>query len=71
MEEKTSSGISGLHFGHLKAEVQSTFISDFEATMAHILYASGYYLLDWYQYVNTMLEKKGKGEDLVMLDTEI
>ena len=38
MKERTSSGLSGIHFGHMKACAQSPFISYFEAIMAHILY---------------------------------
>ena len=38
MKERTSSGVSGVHFGQMKACAQSPFISDFEATMAHIPY---------------------------------
>ena len=41
MKEPTSAGISGVHFGHMKACAQSSFISDFEATMAHIPYTTG------------------------------
>ena len=35
MKEHTSPGISGLHFGHLKASSQPPLISDFEAYFFH------------------------------------
>lgn len=60
MKEKTSAGISGLHFGHLKACASSALLSDFEATLAHIPYSTGYSPQGWKQSVNVMLEK-GKG----------
>ena len=61
MKERVSFGISGLHSDSLKACAESTFISDFEANMAHIYHRSGYAPLDWQHAIDIMLEKKGKG----------
>ena len=69
MKEKTSSGISGLHFGHMKACAQSKFILDFEATLAHIPYSTGISPGDWKKSINAMLEKRGKGAHVSNLRT--
>ena len=42
IKERTSAGISGIHFRHLKACVRSQTLSDFEATILYILYITGY-----------------------------
>ena len=47
MKERTSAGISGLHFVHLKACSQSPFLSHFEASLSHIPYTTGYAPEDW------------------------
>ena len=44
----------------MKSCAKSTFISDFEATMATIPYDSGYSPLQWQNRIDVMLEKKGK-----------
>ena len=41
-KEWTSTGSPLLHFDHFKAGIQDPVIAEFEATMAHIPYASGY-----------------------------
>ena len=50
MKEITPTGPPGLHFGNYKANIKSTFVSDFKATVANIQYASSYsylyFLLD-------------------------
>lgn len=69
MKEKTSSGISQLHFGHLKACSQNTFLSDFEATLSHIPYYSRLSLDVWKKCVNVMLQKKRKSNHVSCLHT--
>ena len=67
MKEKTSSGVSGVHFGHVKSCAQSENTSDFEATMSHTPCCTGHSPKDWRVVVNAMIAKKGKGnliEDL-------
>ena len=66
-KEKTSAGISGLHFGHMKACAEDSVIAAFEATLCHIPYSTGYSPLEWGKSVSVMIQKKGKGnkaEDL-------
>ena len=57
-EATSSSGFGGLHFGHFIAGTSSRIISDFEATMANIPYASGYSPLRWRYAVDMMIEKQ-------------
>ena len=58
MNEKTSSGLSGMHFGHHKSCSQHPILSQFESTMCAIPYQSGYSPLRYKKSVNTMLKKK-------------
>ena len=47
IKERTSAGISCLHFGHIKACSQLPFISDFEASLPHTHYTTIYAPDDW------------------------
>ena len=67
MKEATTVGISKIHFRHMKACTQSTALSNFEATIYHIPYSTGYSLLDWQTVVNTMIQKKRKGNKVTEL----
>ena len=58
MKERMSVGISGIHFGQMKACAQMDYLSDFEASIAHISYTTGTLLLAWRQGVNVMIHKK-------------
>ena len=58
MKERTSSGLSGMHFGHHKACSQHAALSYFEATMCAIPYQTGYSPTRYRTSVNTMLKKK-------------
>jgi predicted lipid carrier protein YhbT len=60
MSEYTSAGISGLHFGHMKACSTSDFASNFESSLAHIPYFTGYTPRDWSVGVNVMIQKKDR-----------
>jgi len=53
-------GILGIHFGYLKAIARSKPLSNFEATICHISYKTGYSLSDWKVAINIMIEKKEK-----------
>jgi hypothetical protein len=57
-KERTSSGRSGLHFGHLIAGVSHDDISQFEATMSSIPWETGYSPKRWQQGLDVMIEKK-------------
>ena len=57
-KEQTSSGKSGITFGHLKAGAMCPEIAEFEAQMADIPYKSGMSPARWNKALNVMLEKK-------------
>lgn len=61
ISEFISSGLSGIHYGHMKACTKSQLLSDFEATICHIPYATGYSPEESRHSLNNMIEKKGKG----------
>ena len=69
MKEVTSSGSSVVHFGHMKACSLSLPLSNFEATVSHVPYCTGYSPEEWKESVNTMIEKKGKGNKVGDLRT--
>ena len=56
--ENTSSGPSGLHFGHFKAGAEHDGIAEFEAIMANIPYRTGHSPESWQRGTNCMLLKK-------------
>jgi hypothetical protein len=56
-KERTSSGRSGIHFGHFKAGALHTGIARFDATMANIPYQTGYAPSLWQHGINTILLK--------------
>ena len=58
MKEKTSSGSSGLHFGHLKTCTYSSFLSEFESSISHVPYVTGYSPQEWQMGINVMIKKK-------------
>jgi hypothetical protein len=58
VKERTTTGSAFLHFGHFKAGVRDPVIADFEATMAHIPYATGYSPQQWQHVVDFELLKK-------------
>ena len=57
-KERTSSGPSGLHFGHFKAGCQHPLVADFDATMVQIPYATGFSPQRWQHGTNVEIEKK-------------
>lgn len=63
-KEQISSGISGIHYGHMKACSLDPFLADIEATLAHIPYYTGYTPSSWSFGVDCMIPKKA-GLDLV------
>ena len=64
MKEKTSAGISGLHFGHMKACAMDDTLTEIESQIANIAYTTGYAPTAWKTGVSVMLKKKDN-EDLV------
>lgn len=69
MKEQTSAGISGLHFGHLRACAKNSFLCQVESCISHIPYKSGYSPPLWNKGVDVMLLKKGKAELVTALRT--
>ena len=56
--ERTSSSLSGRHFGHYKAASHNSGLSEIHASMAHIASHSGLYLSRWCKGLTVMLEKE-------------
>ena len=56
--EFTASGFSGIRFSHFKASAINQFVSDFEAAMTNIPFATGISPARWQTGVNVMIEKK-------------
>jgi hypothetical protein len=69
MKEKTSSGISGIHFRHMKACALDKALADFEATISHIPYNTGLVPTEWKQGVGVMLHKKTNNNHIDKLRT--
>ena len=58
IKENTSSGISGIHFGHMKTAATDDILSEFEANIANIPFQSGYLPKRWKKGTNVFLRKK-------------
>jgi hypothetical protein len=69
MKEKTSAGISGIHFGHMKACSTDVELSNFEATIGHIPYSTGFVPDAWKKGVCCMLPKKANSDKVTDLRT--
>ena len=57
-KERISAGKSGWTFSHSKTCIMNKSVADFEATMAHIPYVTGYAPKEWKIGVNIMIYKK-------------
>jgi hypothetical protein len=57
-KERTTTGSAILHLGHFKAGARDSLIADFEATMSHIPYATGYSPKRWRHVIDYELLKK-------------
>ena len=55
--ERTSSSISGLHYGHYKAAVDSDYLSELHAIQLQINVRAGHSLKRWQKGLSCMLEK--------------
>ena len=60
MKEYTSSGLSGMHFGHMKACASSPFLTEFESSICQIPFATGYSPSQWQQGIIVMIQKKAQ-----------
>ena len=52
--------IRGLHFRYLIACATYSFLSEFESSISHILYAAGYTPESWQYGISVMLEKRAQ-----------
>ena len=69
MKERTSAGISGINFGHMKACADDNELSQFEATVSHIPYSTGIVPETWKRGVCCMLPKKANSDKVTDLRT--
>jgi hypothetical protein len=56
-KERTSSSLSGLHYGHYKAAAQSDYLSEIHAIMTELAVTGGTPLERWQSGLSVMLEK--------------
>ena len=69
MKEKTSAGISGLHFGHMKTCAMDKTLTDFEATLCLIPFTTSYFPDKWRTNVSVMIKKTEQIERVDKLRT--
>ena len=69
MKEQTSAGISGITFGHMKACAEDGELSNFEATVSHLPYSTGFVPESWKRGVCCMLPKKANSDKVTDLRT--
>ena len=53
-KERTSSSVSGIHFGHYKAAIQDERLCKIDADMADIAFTSGFVTSRWKRSVDIM-----------------
>jgi len=68
-KEDTSSGPSGLHFGHFKANSRDEDLCFIDSSLASIPYATGYSPTRWCHGTNVMLYKKTNNNHVEKLRT--
>ncbi|MGL5934074.1 MAG: hypothetical protein ACRCZI_00475, partial [Cetobacterium sp.] len=56
--ERTSGGMSGLHFGQYKAHLESPLLAAFDASMRSVAYTTGYSFRRWRKGLDVQLLKK-------------
>jgi Reverse transcriptase (RNA-dependent DNA polymerase) len=56
--EYTSTGTSGLHFGHFQASCEDTQLCSFDKRLLEITLHTGYTLQRWYKGIDVMIPKK-------------
>ena len=69
MKEKTSSGISGLHFGHMKTCAKNRFLTNVESAISNVPFSSGYSPRAWRKGINVMIHKKANSDLVTNLRT--
>lgn len=68
-KEYTTSGKSGIHFGHFKASCMDPILTKLDRCMLEILLKSGYSLKRWLQCVDVMIPKKADSNRVDKLRT--
>jgi hypothetical protein len=68
-KEKTSGGMSGLHFGHYKAHAQDRDLAAFDASMRSVAYTTGYSFKRWKKGLDVQLLKRSNDHDASRLRT--
>ena len=63
-KEHTSSGISGQHFGIMKAVMGNQLLADVHSSMANIPFATGFTPSRWKKGVDVFIEKKNKSSQV-------
>ena len=59
MKESTSAASkTGLHFGHLKASATNPILSEFESSISHVPFWTGYVPEQWKEGIIIMIKKK-------------
>lgn len=58
--EKTSAGISGLHFGMFKAHAKYPVLASLDASMQNVAYVTGYTYRRWQKGIDVQLLKRAK-----------
>lgn len=58
MRESTSSGISGLHFGHFRAHLEDPGLAEIDRILAALPFETGYSPTRWSSGIDVMMEKK-------------
>jgi hypothetical protein len=71
MKEQTSAGISGIHFGHFKSCAADKFLTEYESSLSHIPFATGYSPPQWQVGVNVMIRKKAQVDLVTGLRTVV
>jgi Reverse transcriptase (RNA-dependent DNA polymerase) len=57
-KEYTSSGLSGIHFGHFKASCQMSSLCNLDKWFIEVAIKTGYSLTRWHQGIDVMIPKK-------------
>ena len=68
-KEDTGFGMSGVHFGHMKSCTKDPFLAEFESSLAHLPYYTGYSPSSWTQGINNMIQKRNKSNLITKLRT--
>jgi hypothetical protein len=68
-KERTSGGISGLHFGHYKAHIQERDLAAFDASLRSVAYTTGYSFRRWKKGLDVQLLKRTNDHRATQLRT--